>query len=538
MKTSRGSTDRRTSVRVQCASSIEVSSFSKDTSVPSQVFSADLVDISLGGLRMQTNGSLREGQRVLARLNENFADEEPLRGIVAWSETPDSTPRPLRYGVMFLEPSEEQAGKLKQFLEETLHSRRTRKIKVDRRKLDFFNRWMANLYEEGIDFEYHTAEGPPVDKVVYDGREVIQLCSNNSLGLSVHPRVINAARLALEKYGTGCGGSRLISGNLDLLQKLEKNVASFMGFEESILFMTGYMGNVGTIEAITNISYPNRKVNIHNSVGIFCDHENHRSVIHGCKLAEIKNHVTMRTYRHLDMNQLEDQIRTTHTNRKIIITEGVFSMRGDLAPLNEISFLANKYNVAIYLDDSHGIGHMGKTGRGLIEHFGVNNVDILLGTFSKAFGAAGGFIATKASLCEYLRIQANTYIFTSALPPATVGGVMEALNVFESEKSLYALFQKNVGYFKEKVTRLGFDILGSQSHIIPIFIGPEQKAKKIAAELFDRGIFLPAIRYPATAPGKAILRCMISVKHSIQQLDFVVDELAKLGRQEGIIPGA
>ncbi len=538
MKTSRGSSDRRMAVRVQCTSNIEVSCFSKDSSVPSQVLKADLVDISLGGLRMQTNGFLREGQRVFARLNDNFVGEEPLRGVVAWSETPDSTPRPLRYGIKFLETSEDQTQKLKQFLEETLQSRRTRKIKVDRRKLDFFNRWMANLDEEGTDFQFHVAHGPPLDKVVYDGKEVIQLCSNNSLGMSVHPKVIAAAKAALEIYGTGCGGSRLISGNLQLLKDLELVISGFLGVEDTVLFMTGYMGNVGGIEAMTNISFLNRKVNVGNVVGIFSDHENHKSIIHGCRLAEIKNHAVMRTYRHLDMDQLEDQLRTTHTNRKIIITEGVFSMRGDLAPLKDISALANKYNALIYLDDSHGIGHMGRTGRGSVEHWGVKNVDVILGTFSKAFGAAGGFICAQSNLCDYLRLQANTYIFSSALPPATVAGVKEAFSVFDSDLNLHKQFWKNVDYFKKKVLDLGFDILGSQSHIIPILIGSEHKAKRIAADLFKSGVFLPAVRYPATAPGKAILRCMLTVKHTTQQIDFVVDELGKLGRQEGIIPGA
>lgn len=538
MKNTRGSVDRRSSVRVQYASNIEVSCFSKDTNQPSQVFPADLVDISLGGFRMQTNGFLRDGQKIFARLNETVVGEEPIQGVVAWSETPDTTPRPLRYGIKFLESSEEQTARLKQFLEDALRSRRTRKVKVDRRKFDFFNRWMANLNEEGTDFQFHTADGPPVDKVVYDGKEVIQLCSNNSLGMSVHPKVIAAAKAALDRFGTGCGGSRLISGNLQLLKDLEKTVSKFLGFEDSVLFMTGYMGNLGAIEAMTNISFLNRKVNMGNVVGIFADHENHKSIIHGCQLAEIKNHALMRTYRHLDMNQLEDQLRTTHTNRKIIITEGVFSMRGDLAPLKDISLLANKYNALIFLDDSHAIGHMGKTGRGSIEHWGVTNVDVVLGTFSKAFGAAGGFIATQSSLCEYLRLQANTYIFSSALPPATVAGVKEAFTIFDSELDTHKRFWKNVNYFKAKVVNLGFNILGSESHIIPILIGSEHKAKRIAADLFKMGIFLPAVRYPATAPGKAILRCMLTAIHTTQQLDFVVDELAKLGRAEGIIPGA
>ncbi len=355
--------------------------------------------------------------------------------------------------------------------------------------------------------------------------------------MSLHPRVIKSAKEALEKFGTGCGGSRLLSGNLILQTRLEKRLAEFFNYPDTILFMTGYMANVGMIEALTNIHDPSRIVHKEDVVGLFIDHENHRSIMHGCQLAGLRNNAVLRTYTHLDLAQLEEQLKTTHTSRKIIITEGVFSMRGDIAPLPDIVQLAKKYKALIYLDDAHAIGHLGKTGRGSIEHWGLssNDVDIIIGTFSKAFGAAGGFAVASNEICEYMRLQANTYIFSSALPPATVGGILEAISVIDSEPEIRQRFWENASYFRNAVQSIGLNTLGSRTHITPVLIGSDEKAIRIAAGLFVKNIYVPAVRWPAVDPGKAILRCMVMAQHSKNQIDFVVKELERLAAREGII---
>lgn len=524
----------------------ETTGTTKRSTAPSESenFRGEVLDIGLGGVKIRLDSLLRDGQRIYLNVDfEKLGNVENLEGTVVWGGSvipaywrdPNQKQVGNQYGVKFDQTNLHQMQTLVKFFDSSLSSRLTRKVVINRRRYDYYQSFIAKAKEKNAYYEPLTPESAPTAVVTIDGREIIQLCSNNSLGMSVHPEVKKAAKEALEIYGTGCGGSRLISGNLILQKRLEKRLADFMGYNDAILFMTGYMANVGVIEALTNTYDLNRIPSKENIVGIFTDHENHRSIMHGCQLASVRNSAVVRTYDHLNMEQLEDQLKTTHTNRKIIITEGVFSMRGDMSPLPDIVALAKKYKAILFLDDAHAIGHLGKTGRGSAEHWGVKGVDIVVGTFSKAFGAAGGFIVAKPELCEFLRVQTNTYIFSSALPPATVGGVIEAINVFERQPKIHEEFWENARYFRQAVIRQGFDTLGSQTHITPIVIGPEDKAIRIAEGLYQRNIFIPAVRWPAVAPGKAILRCMVMGQHTKEQLDYVADELGKLGRQEGII---
>ncbi|MCG3205434.1 MAG: 8-amino-7-oxononanoate synthase [Elusimicrobia bacterium] len=540
--------DRRLNCRLLHNTAIKVVPIDSTRVQARETNNGEIIDIGLGGIKFQTNIRLENGHKVHVNLDlEKFGVVEHLGGTVVWGESiipffngfgqdkQPSTQLAHQYGVKFDQTNLHQMQTLVSFLDSNLSSRHSRKLGINRRRYDYYQSFISQAKEKKAYYEPRTPESAPCPVVKIDGREIIQLCSNNSLGMSVDPRVVKAARESLEIFGTGCGGSRLVSGNLSIQKKLEQKLASFMGYEEAIVLMTGYMGNLGVIEALTNTYDLNRLPGKENIVGIFTDHENHKSIIHGCQLAAVKNSAVIRTYDHLNMSHLEEQLRTTHTSRKIIITEGVFSMRGDLAPLPEVVSLAKKYKALVYLDDAHAIGHLGKRGRGSIEHWGIKSVDIVLGTFSKAFGAAGGFLVAKADLCEFLRLQTNTYIFSSALPPATVGGVLESLNLIENEPSIREIFWENARYFRQAVAKKGFDTLGSQTHITPIFIGPDEKAIRIADRLFDKGIFIPAIRWPAVAPGQSILRCMVMAQHTKAQLDFVAEELAKLGRQEGII---
>ena len=542
--------DRRTGMRLKQSAPVEVQLVNGDDPMPARVFTAKLVDMSAGGILFQSEHPLPEKQKI--RLKFSFQPLSLMRdldAVTVWGKTilPPAVTAPradgekgspggaFHCGVKFSHLSEDDIASLGAYVEFCVSSRHTRRVTPNRRRYDYFEGWLSKVQELKAGYVPRVAQSGPGSTVLYDGQEVIQLCSNNGLGLSLDPRVIQGAARALEKFGTGCGGSRLISGNLVLQKTLESDIARFLGYEDALVFMTGYMGNVGLIESLTNTHSPQRIPDRENSVGLFTDHENHRSIIHGCQLAQTRNQAVVRTYDHLDMNQLEDRLKSTHTARKIILTEGVFSMIGDIAPLGDIIALARRHNALVYVDDAHAIGYMGKTGKGTLEHLGVTGVDILLGTFSKAFGAAGGFVATKKSLCDYFRLQTNTYIFTSALPPATAGGILAAIRVIESEPELRKTFWSNVAFFKKGLTELGFDLMGSQTHITPIFIGPEEKATRMADRLFQRGIFIPAVRWPAVGPGLAILRCMVSAKHSQDQLSYAIEELGKAGRDEGIL---
>lgn len=542
--------DRRTAKRLKHSAPIEVQLLDGGEGRPPRVFTAELVDMSLGGILFQSERPLPEKSRFRLKFCfQPLSLVQDLDAAMVWgksifpmsndpkSSTDDeAVPKgTFHCGVKFTHLTNDDIAALGSYVDLCVSSRHTRRITPNRRRYDYFEGWLSKVKEMKAGYVPRVAESGPDSTAVYDGKNVIQLCSNNGLGLSLDPRVIAGAKRALENFGTGCGGSRLISGNLVLQKTLESELSRFLGFEDALVFMTGYMGNVGLIESLTNTHDPHRIPDRENAVTLFTDHENHRSIIHGCQLAQTRNQAVVRTYDHLDMNQLEDQLKATHAARKIIITEGVFSMIGDIAPLGDIVSLARRYNALVYVDDAHAIGYLGKTGKGTLEHLGVSGVDILLGTFSKAFGAAGGFVVSKNTLCDYLRLQTNTYIFTSALPPATVGGVLEAIRIVEQEPELRETFWSNVAVLKKGLIDLGFDLLGSQTHITPIFIGPEEKATRMAETLFSRGVFIPAVRWPAVGPGRAILRCMVSAKHTPAQLAYVIEELGRAGREEGII---
>lgn len=368
--------------------------------------------------------------------------------------------------------------------------------------------------------------------VTVDGREVLSFCSNNYLGLATDPGVIAASIEGTKKYGTSCGGSRLISGNIELQEELEAELAGLKGVEAVITFMTGYMANTGVIPMLMEgIDFPGLpSIKPENSL-IVSDQLNHASIIDACRLTKTPRAI----YRHKDLADLEKILGENQKKRKLIVTDGVFSMDGDIAPLPGIVALAKKYQAMVMVDDAHATGTLGANGGGTIEHFNLRGqVDVVMGTCSKSLGGVGGFIAGSVALVDFLRIRARSYIFSSALPPGTAAGLIAAAKAIRARPELRRALWANVDRMKSGLKRLGFDTLGSETQILPIAIGREETAIKMADRLFDQGIFLPCVRWPAVPQGQSRLRCTVMATHTPEQIDRALEILGATGRELGL----
>jgi 8-amino-7-oxononanoate synthase len=394
--------------------------------------------------------------------------------------------------------------------------------------MDFIDDELERLKSEGLYRELKVVEEGQGARVKINGREVIQLSSNNYLGLAAHPELKKAASSAIEKYGCGSGASRLISGNLKLHEKLEEKISSFKGTESSLLFNSGYTANLGVISSLCG------RGDI-----IFSDKLNHASIIDGCLLsgAEIKR------YPHKDIDALERFLKSTHTpihsgdKKRLIVTDGVFSMDGDIAPLREIIKLAKDYSVLVMLDDAHATGVLGKKGRGTAEHLGLDEgIDIVMGTFSKALGSFGGFIAGRRGIREFLINKARSFIYTTSLPPSVIASSIRAIEiVVEEGNHLRDSLWRNVNYLKEGLKNMGFDTMKSQSHIIPVFIGDADKSMEMSRMLLKEGVFVQGIRPPTVPQGKSRLRVTVTSSHSMDDINIALESFKRAGERLGII---
>ena len=357
-----------------------------------------------------------------------------------------------------------------------------------------------------------TIQGP---EVIIDGKKVILLSSNNYLGLTSHPEVIKAQAQALEEFGAGACASRLVSGNMSLHEELEERIATFKGTEGAILFSTGYMANVGTISAVSG-----------EKDLIVCDKLNHASIIDGARLSG----ATLRTYPHKNIERLKDILKkSTSYRRKIIITDGIFSMDGDIAPLPQLIELAERFDAILMLDDAHATGVLGKTGRGTCEHYGVKKgVHIHMGTLSKAIGNLGGFIAGSRPLLDYIRNKARSFIYSTALPPAILGGSIKAIDIVEKDSGLRDRLWANVRKFRSALQELDFNIMGSETQIVPIYIKDAPVTMKTAEFLFKNGIFAPGIRPPTVPKAKCRIRTSLMATHTEEHIDNVVGVFRRL----------
>jgi len=359
--------------------------------------------------------------------------------------------------------------------------------------------------------------------VVIDGKDVVTISSNNYLGLAKDPRVIAAGRDALEKFGIGCTGSRFLNGTLSLHRTLEKNISNFLGREDSIVMSTGFQANQGTIACLLG------KQDV-----AFSDRENHASIYEGCAIAPGK---TLR-YRHNDMDHLEHLLqKNSQVRGKLIITDSVFSMSGDVANLPEIVKLAKNHGASLLVDEAHGMGVLGDNGRGACEYFDVEkDVDIYVGTFSKSLGSIGGFVSTKKHIAEYIRHKASAFIFTAALPPASVAGVIEGLDILASDSKRRKLLQKNTAFIKRAFFEMGIQVNNNQVPIVPIQIGDEALTLYMNRLLFDDGIFAGVAVSPVVPPLKAMIRTSYTSAHTKGDLDKILISFGKNLKKIGVLP--
>ncbi len=352
--------------------------------------------------------------------------------------------------------------------------------------------------------------------VTFQGSEMIMMGSNNYLGLSHHPRVIKASQEAIETWGTGCTGSRFLNGNLQIHAELEKLLAEFLGYEKTLVFATGFMANQGAIQALAA-----------EGDFIFSDSENHACIVEGCRLAKGQTVI----YRNHDMNDLEKKLQSVPKKAgKIIITDGVFSMNGSIAKLDQIQKLAKKYNARTYVDDAHALGTIGKGGRGTSSHWNIKP-DIIMGTFSKSLASQGGFIAGSQDVIDWIKQKGKTFMFSAALSPASTAAALESLKVLMEKPEMVKEASNKADYLKEKLTNLGLDLMNTQANIIPIFVGSDKKALKLSNDLLKHNIFVTPVVFPAVPQGQALIRCSVMANHSYEELDKTVEAFSHFAEE-------
>ncbi len=366
-----------------------------------------------------------------------------------------------------------------------------------------------------------TPQGANVE--VSTGENVVIMCANNYLGLSSHPEVINAAKYALDSHGYGMSSVRFICGTQDIHKELERKIAEFYGTEDTILYAAAFDANGGVFEPLFS-----------EEDAIISDELNHASIIDGVRLCKAQRY----RYKHSDMNDLEAQLIKAQEQRfRIIVTDGVFSMDGDIAKMNEICDLADKYDALVMTDECHSAGFIGKTGRGVPEYHGVmDRVDIITGTLGKALGGAmGGYTTGKKEIIEMLRQRSRPYLFSNSLAPAIVGASIKVFELLSSTTELRDRLEENTKYFKERIKAAGFDIKPGDSPIVPIMLYDAALSQKFADLLLKEGVYAIGFFYPVVAKGQARIRTQISAAHSIADLDKAINAFIKVGRELGVI---
>ncbi len=370
---------------------------------------------------------------------------------------------------------------------------------------------------------FRPIQSGPGSEVIIDGKKMIMIGSNNYLGLTGHPKVVEAAIQALKKYGTGCTGSRFLNGTLDIHEELEHRLAKFINREATLCFSTGFQTNQGAISTLIG------KDDI-----VFTDRDDHASIVDGCRLAFGK---TIK-YKHNDMEDLK-RILEVHKDKdvgKLVVTDGVFSMEGDIVNLPKLVEVAHHYGARIYVDDAHAVGVLGKHGRGTGEYWNMEDkIDISMGTFSKSFASLGGFLAGDELVIDYIKHHARSLIFSASMPPSAVATVLACLDIIESEPERIERLWENTNKMKEGYKSLGFDVGKSQTPIIPIKIGEDDDCFAFWKLMFENGIFANPAISPAVPPHEAIIRTSYMATHTEEELDKVLDIFARLGKKFGII---
>ncbi|MFN3492411.1 MAG: glycine C-acetyltransferase [Anaerolineales bacterium] len=390
-------------------------------------------------------------------------------------------------------------------------------------KTNWIEQEIENLKSQGLYNNIRTIGSPQGAWLIVDGKKVLNFCSNNYLGLANHPDLISASNNAAGKLGIGPAAVRSIAGTTTLHVELEKRIAQFKGVEAAITLQSGFTANLATIPALVG------KEDV-----IFSDKLNHASIIDGCRLSGAK----IIAYEHNDVKHLEEQIKAnlSQYRRALIITDGVFSMDGDVAPLPEIYEVATKYDILLMVDDAHGEGVLGKGGRGIVDHFGLHGkVDVEVGTFSKAFGVVGGVVAGKSIIVEWLRQRGRPFLFSSAMTIPDTAACLAAIDLLEDSTQLVDTLWENAKYFKAEMKNLGFNTGVSETPITPIMLGEAKLAQQFSRELFESGVFAMAIGFPTVPQGKARIRVMISASHSKNDLDKGLEAFKNAGKKLGVI---
>ncbi|MCR4289331.1 MAG: 8-amino-7-oxononanoate synthase [Candidatus Scalindua sp.] len=374
---------------------------------------------------------------------------------------------------------------------------------------------LIKIKESGLYRDLRVVGNAQDTHIEIEGRPFLSFCSNNYLGLANHPSVVKAVKDAVGKYGWGAGASRLVSGNMTLHEVLEDAISRFKEKEAAIVFPTGYMANLGAITSLVS-----------NGDLVICDKLNHASIIDGCRLSG----ADFRVYAHCNMEKLENILKkASKYNRKLIVTDSVFSMDGDLAPLPDIVRIAGKYNALIMVDEAHGTGVFGKNGRGVVEHFNLNKeIDVIMGTLSKAIGSLGGYVSGDIDLISYLRNKARSFMYTTALPPAVCAASIAGINLIQEDHSMRESLWYNVRFIKDKLRSLNINMISSESQIIPILIGGAQKAVEISKLLYERGILIPAIRPPTVPANSSRLRMTVMSSHTQGDLERLIGALSEV----------
>ena len=401
-------------------------------------------------------------------------------------------------------------------------------VSTARPQLSYLSDQMNELRQKGTHFKLRVLEEPQAPECVFDGKRVINLASNNYLGLTTHPKLEQAAMAAIKKYGVGSGAVRTVSGTMSIHMELEEKIARFKKTEACVVFQSGFAANAGTVSAILG-----------KEDFIISDELNHASIIDGARLSKAK----IKVFRHKDVAHAEELLKEVagEPGHKLIITDGVFSMDGDVGPLPALCDLAEKYGAIMMVDDAHASGVLGKNGRGTPDHFQVHGrVDVQVGTLSKAIGALGGYVCGSKELIDFLYHRARPFLFSTSHPPSVAATCIAAFEVLEQEPELMDKLWANTRFFKKELGLLGFNIGGistpaSETPITPIIVGEGLLAMEFSRELFNEGVFTPGIAYPTVAEGKARLRTIMTATHTQEQLSQALEVLKRVGSRMGII---
>ena len=390
-------------------------------------------------------------------------------------------------------------------------------------KTDWIQQEIETLQNAGLYNRIRTIGSPQGAWLIVDDKKVLNFCSNNYLGLANHPSLVAAAKQSIDDMGVGPAAVRSIAGTMTLHVELEKRLAQFKGVEAAITFQSGFTANLATIPVLVG------KEDV-----IFSDRLNHASIIDGCRLSGAK----IIAYEHNDVKSLEEQILVNQGQfrRALIVTDGVFSMDGDIAPLPDIYEVAKKYDILLMVDDAHGEGVLGKGGRGIVDHFGLHGkVDVEVGTMSKAFGVVGGIVAGKSVIIDWLRQRGRPFLFSSAVTVPDAAACLAAVDLLENSTQLVDRLWENAKYFKAEMKSLGFNTGVSETPITPVMLGEAPLAQQFSRELFEAGVFAMALGFPTVPQGKARIRVMISAAHSQDDLNKGLEAFKTVGKKLGVI---